>query len=66
MARAKSKAEETKKLSVIDIDKFSKENSQYHYNFEDNIDYKSFSGSLIVDFELEEDSPRLAPFHRHE
>ena len=53
MARAKSKAEETKKLSVNDkLTNFLKENAQYHYNFEDNIDYKVSSGSLIVDFEL--------------
>jgi RecA/RadA recombinase len=53
MARAKSKVEEPKKLSVNDkLANFLKENEQYHYNFEENVDYKVSSGSLIVDFEL--------------
>ena len=45
MARAKSKAEETKKLSVNDkLTNFLKENAQYHYNFEDIYRLQSFLG----------------------
>lgn len=53
MARTKSKSEEPKQLNVNQkLANFLKENEQYHYNFEDNVDYKVSSGSLLVDFEL--------------
>jgi len=53
MARTKSKVEEPEKLNINEkLSNFLKENAKDHYNFEEDIDYKVSSGSLLVDFEL--------------
>ena len=53
MARTKTKAKEADKLNVNQkLANFLKTNQSDHYNYEEEINYKISSGSLMVDFAL--------------